>query len=106
MEASHEQQLSLGSRENTSSTREGGITQKVIKPAESPIPFSTSAYSSTREGGIRESACYNMYACRTCNKTFTSFQALGGHRKGHKKPRDDDQVQEFKFNINNQYPLD
>jgi len=28
-------------------------------------------------------------------KKITSFQALGGHRKGQKKPRDDDHVQPF-----------
>ncbi|KAJ1701915.1 hypothetical protein LUZ63_001694 [Rhynchospora breviuscula] len=27
------------------------------------------------------------YECKTCNKTFPSFQALGGHRASHKKPR-------------------
>ncbi|KAK6140131.1 hypothetical protein DH2020_026129 [Rehmannia glutinosa] len=26
------------------------------------------------------------YPCRTCNKSFPSFQALGGHRASHKKP--------------------
>jgi hypothetical protein len=28
-----------------------------------------------------------VYECRTCNKCFPSFQALGGHRTSHKKPR-------------------
>ncbi|KEH42893.1 putative transcription factor C2H2 family [Medicago truncatula] len=94
MEASHEQQLSLGYREHINIT-EGNITQKVINPSQSPNPSSTSAYSSTREGETRESARYNVYACKTCNKTFTSSQALGGHRKGcQKKPRDG-------FKINN-----
>ncbi|XAR72149.1 hypothetical protein NMG60_11018686 [Bertholletia excelsa] len=27
------------------------------------------------------------YQCKTCNKTFPSFQALGGHRASHSKPR-------------------
>ncbi|KAL6516708.1 hypothetical protein OROGR_020013 [Orobanche gracilis] len=34
-----------------------------------------------------------VYECRTCSRTFPSFQALGGHRAGHKKPKpvtDDD----------------
>ncbi|KAK6140183.1 hypothetical protein DH2020_026067 [Rehmannia glutinosa] len=26
------------------------------------------------------------YQCKTCNKSFPSFQALGGHRASHKKP--------------------
>ncbi|XP_022755736.1 zinc finger protein ZAT12-like [Durio zibethinus] len=28
-----------------------------------------------------------VFACKTCNKVFSSFQALGGHRASHKKPR-------------------
>ncbi|KAJ0987738.1 hypothetical protein J5N97_006094 [Dioscorea zingiberensis] len=28
-----------------------------------------------------------VFECRTCNRQFTSFQALGGHRASHKKPR-------------------
>ncbi|XP_057527223.1 zinc finger protein ZAT11 [Amaranthus tricolor] len=26
-----------------------------------------------------------LYECKTCNRTFSSFQALGGHRTSHKK---------------------
>ncbi|KAJ0963578.1 hypothetical protein J5N97_028700 [Dioscorea zingiberensis] len=29
----------------------------------------------------------NGYECKTCNKCFPSFQALGGHRASHKKPK-------------------
>ena len=32
----------------------------------------------------------NVYECKTCNRTFPSFQALGGHRASHKKPKTDD----------------
>ncbi|KAG2570593.1 zinc finger protein ZAT5-like [Panicum virgatum] len=28
-----------------------------------------------------------VYQCKTCDKCFPSFQALGGHRTSHKKPR-------------------
>ncbi|KAF8039905.1 hypothetical protein BT93_B2196 [Corymbia citriodora subsp. variegata] len=28
-----------------------------------------------------------MFACKTCNREFPSFQALGGHRTSHKKPK-------------------
>ncbi|CAH9072815.1 unnamed protein product [Cuscuta europaea] len=28
-----------------------------------------------------------VYGCKTCNRTFPSFQALGGHRASHKKPK-------------------
>ena len=27
------------------------------------------------------------FSCKTCNKNFPSFQALGGHRASHKKPK-------------------
>ncbi|CAI9778968.1 unnamed protein product [Fraxinus pennsylvanica] len=29
----------------------------------------------------------NVYQCKTCNRCFPSFQALGGHRASHKKPK-------------------
>ncbi|XP_039139216.1 zinc finger protein ZAT5-like [Dioscorea cayenensis subsp. rotundata] len=29
----------------------------------------------------------SVYECKTCNKCFPSFQALGGHRASHKKPK-------------------
>ncbi|KAI9157377.1 hypothetical protein LWI28_021604 [Acer negundo] len=32
-------------------------------------------------------AGYYVYECKTCNRTFPSFQALGGHRASHKKPK-------------------
>ncbi|KAK1429461.1 hypothetical protein QVD17_11670 [Tagetes erecta] len=28
----------------------------------------------------------HVYECKTCDRGFTSFQALGGHRAGHNKP--------------------
>lgn len=28
-----------------------------------------------------------IFECKTCNRQFPSFQALGGHRASHKKPR-------------------
>ncbi|TMW96764.1 hypothetical protein EJD97_006816 [Solanum chilense] len=32
-------------------------------------------------------AGFFVYECKTCNRTFNSFQALGGHRASHKKPK-------------------
>ncbi|XP_050384580.1 zinc finger protein ZAT18-like [Argentina anserina] len=29
----------------------------------------------------------DVFECRTCSRRFPSFQALGGHRASHKKPR-------------------
>ncbi|KAL5709933.1 hypothetical protein ACHQM5_020556 [Ranunculus cassubicifolius] len=35
---------------------------------------------------IQESGLY-VYQCKTCERCFSSFQALGGHRASHKKPK-------------------
>lgn len=40
--------------------------------------------SSSNSGG---KAGYYVYQCKTCDRTFPSFQALGGHRASHKKPK-------------------
>jgi hypothetical protein len=37
-------------------------------------------------GGDR-AAPERVFVCKTCNRVFPSFQALGGHRASHKKPR-------------------
>lgn len=31
-----------------------------------------------------------VYECKTCSRTFPSFQALGGHRASHNKPRNNE----------------
>ncbi|KAI4340824.1 hypothetical protein MLD38_025625 [Melastoma candidum] len=50
-------------------------------------------------GRIRERAgSKGRFECETCNKVFGSYQALGGHRAGHKKVkphRKDDAVLEY-----------
>jgi hypothetical protein len=69
MEASHEQlELSLGSREHTNNIIKGKGSKLVI-----------------RGTGVR--TCFNVYECKTCNKVFSKFQALGGHTTSHKKSR-------------------
>ncbi|CAA7046248.1 unnamed protein product [Microthlaspi erraticum] len=30
---------------------------------------------------------HNHFECKTCNRKFDSFQALGGHRASHKRPK-------------------
>ena len=35
----------------------------------------------------RAMAAEGVFECKTCSKRFPSFQALGGHRASHKKPR-------------------
>ncbi|KAI3748217.1 hypothetical protein L6452_11160 [Arctium lappa] len=42
--------------------------------------------ASTTAGGGAKSG-FHTYECKTCNRAFPSFQALGGHRASHKKPK-------------------
>ncbi|KAI3706431.1 hypothetical protein L6452_24174 [Arctium lappa] len=44
----------------------------------------TEMTTTTTVGG---KAGFYVYECKTCNRTFPSFQALGGHRASHKKPK-------------------
>ncbi|GKV01019.1 hypothetical protein SLEP1_g13619 [Rubroshorea leprosula] len=41
----------------------------------------------SKVGQIEVAAGGRLFTCKTCNKQFSSFQALGGHRASHKKPR-------------------
>ncbi|KAG6605483.1 Zinc finger protein ZAT11, partial [Cucurbita argyrosperma subsp. argyrosperma] len=34
-----------------------------------------------------ESFRRRVFVCKTCNREFSSFQALGGHRASHRKPK-------------------
>lgn len=44
--------------------------------------------SGTRSGGGGGGGEMNrVFECKTCSRQFSSFQALGGHRASHKKPR-------------------
>ncbi|KAK3140913.1 hypothetical protein QOZ80_5AG0407700 [Eleusine coracana subsp. coracana] len=38
-------------------------------------------------GRVVDRAPERVFVCKTCNRVFPSFQALGGHRASHKKPR-------------------
>ncbi|KAG4968532.1 hypothetical protein JHK87_034183 [Glycine soja] len=40
----------------------------------------------TEKGSTKVDHLY-VYECKTCSRTFPSFQALGGHRASHKKPK-------------------
>ncbi|CAA3016490.1 zinc finger ZAT11-like [Olea europaea subsp. europaea] len=46
--------------------------------------------SNGRDGpfdSVVDSSVARVFECKTCNRQFPSFQALGGHRASHKKPR-------------------
>ncbi|GER51245.1 zinc finger family protein [Striga asiatica] len=49
-------------------------------------PNHTSSQHDARGGGGAF-----VYTCKTCNRSFPSFQALGGHRASHKKPKNEKQ---------------
>lgn len=44
------------------------------------------AQGTTNKISSSESSGSYLYQCKTCNRCFPSFQALGGHRASHKKP--------------------
>lgn len=48
---------------------------------ESPAVVATSSLAAA------PTANKELYECKTCNRVFPSFQALGGHRASHKKPK-------------------
>ncbi|KAM0841891.1 hypothetical protein ACQ4PT_058718 [Festuca glaucescens] len=61
-------------------------------PSSSSSPVLVAADSTVKEGKFRSRRAAGadgefVYECRTCGKCFPSFQALGGHRTSHKKPR-------------------
>lgn len=35
----------------------------------------------------KQSGAGRVFVCKTCDREFNSFQALGGHRASHKKPK-------------------
>lgn len=37
-----------------------------------------------------DSPTREVFECKTCNRKFSSFQALGGHRASHKRPKLED----------------
>lgn len=58
---------------------QGRRSQK--SPAESHHVLAAVSKVATVAGGSE------VYQCKTCNRCFPSFQALGGHRASHKKPK-------------------
>ncbi|CAI0469386.1 unnamed protein product [Linum tenue] len=78
-------------------------------PPPRPVPISATAATNSGSNSSAESTCTEeedmanclillaqgrrsqrgvfVYQCKTCDRCFSSFQALGGHRASHKKPR-------------------
>lgn len=65
-----------------------GETAKPTPPADHPAAVTSSSGGS---GGDKVTGV-DSYRCKTCDRCFPSFQALGGHRASHKKPRPTENV--------------
>ncbi|KAK4790386.1 hypothetical protein SAY86_017690 [Trapa natans] len=57
------------------------------EPAAAAAPKFTSRRYLETATSTGSRAGYYVYQCKTCDRTFPSFQALGGHRASHKKPK-------------------
>ncbi|XP_019199478.1 PREDICTED: zinc finger protein ZAT5 [Ipomoea nil] len=64
---------------------QGGCRVKQVAAAAGKI--SSRKFSEMATGGGKAAAGLYVYECKTCNRSFPSFQALGGHRASHKKPK-------------------
>ncbi|KAK1396516.1 Cupredoxin superfamily protein [Heracleum sosnowskyi] len=60
-----------------------------------PYKFTSKKYLETSTTSNGKTGIY-VYQCKTCNRTFPSFQALGGHRASHRKPKNVNAVLENK----------
>lgn len=49
----------------------------------------------SNSGSAAAKAGFYVYECKTCTRTFPSFQALGGHRASHKRPRASETAKKF-----------
>ncbi|KAL3618698.1 hypothetical protein CASFOL_037360 [Castilleja foliolosa] len=58
------------------------IEEDQTKPTMENIKFIRRKFTEMSTAGV---GVY-VYECKTCSRTFSSFQALGGHRASHKKP--------------------
>lgn len=67
-----------------SSEEEEDMANCLIMLARSVSPVKT---EKLKIRSVTEMAGGENYECKTCNRSFPSFQALGGHRASHKKPK-------------------
>ncbi|KAJ4893289.1 C2H2-type zinc finger family protein [Raphanus sativus] len=78
------QQQQPQTRQFMMSCQESGNNSNNAYRSSSRRFLETSSPNGTTSGGR---AGYYVYQCKTCDRTFPSFQALGGHRASHKKPK-------------------
>ncbi|MQL93701.1 hypothetical protein Taro_026333 [Colocasia esculenta] len=65
-----------------------GCEMESINMANVLLLFSSGAGDDLHAGAAPEHpAAGRVFECKTCSRRFPSFQALGGHRASHKKPR-------------------
>lgn len=75
---------SLDSGPRPESPREEGVGPANANGRTEKLTSRRFAEATTTTNG---KAGFYVYECKTCNKCFPSFQALGGHRASHKKPK-------------------
>ncbi|KAM7499238.1 hypothetical protein LguiA_023652 [Lonicera macranthoides] len=63
--------------------REGELDHSITTMANCLMLLSQGA----QEYDLSHSSPSRVFECKTCSRQFPSFQALGGHRASHKKPR-------------------
>ncbi|KAE8680420.1 Copper/zinc superoxide dismutase 2 isoform 1 [Hibiscus syriacus] len=86
---------------SSSSSGGGGVAEEYNSISSPTTTSGDRIYESTEEeeemanclillaqsDGPRRNVEFYVYQCKTCNRSFPSFQALGGHMASHKKPK-------------------
>uniref|UniRef100_A0A7N0RDZ6 C2H2-type domain-containing protein n=1 Tax=Kalanchoe fedtschenkoi TaxID=63787 RepID=A0A7N0RDZ6_KALFE len=89
---SSEDQMPLATEEEEEEDREVAKCLILLAQAHNPPRIGSLEMMSSRKWwSLEDKKQVNrgggVYECKTCNRSFHSFQALGGHRTSHKKPR-------------------